>query len=1291
MPPILTFLEPPLATGPSHNHGTREPPFAAIECTTTKGGKLLAETVQNICAMKAYAAWSQEELRITDYALSTHRPRRYHAFVRFAPPKPRTNPKLSEPSTLALRNPLPNPSTLALPSSSTLTPSLTLPLTHSPAPRTTLFARVPSPLKNKVDTAEDNDDGDATPTQGSVHVPVSAKRLSDAMGALAALESKDEGPEQSLTPRTCRRDLGATDLAVSAELRGALKEEQEPKPSETNSPAKEAEQVCGDSKVTEKQHPPPTRHHTHDTPHDAFLFDSMGSHLDAEDEEGEQVHQPIIQVTNAPQEPWDPVDFLRVTTHTVNSGTGNPTYAITEVLDAGKLDKYMTVSCMRAYSNWSPEELRVQDYTSAKPYAPLSFSHMPSATPLTFWPLVSKIQHLHTSLGSQHLVRPAIAWLLECKTVVWDAMARMTEIEGAPETFKKACRELLSEEEMSKVTDLMQELGGVMRCEVGDEEYENEGGLVAELLRAVDEIECVRILEMEFGEIVAKAIKNRNKKSKKVSFSDVGYECLDFLHIPYPGTIAAVESVLPDLKSQLKRLLVEAAESFSAFGIRHLVLSAVQKFRERETQDAESLEKAEDNPETVAVQADELLESSVMPASVAPSAEFETLVRDQPKVTPPVNNEPINVLQPIEQDPVPPVLVALDPPANETEPAVEYEEFQPLLPLATQALHATCLDGAAWEVCLGDRAQAGFKAVGANGGEAVLGNVFVAVMRIARGEWFGDEGLCGGGGAGGKEGGRVPMWEAKVADDLFLLWQVDVTFLELTQTHSQLIKLWGLGPRSEVDKIRTNVVAVQKTYSPERVRRCLARFLAAGANLVFPVVFDDDGGDAGRMLQCDEEEEGVDSLVLCEMAVTAKFIPLSMGFVSSLLVDEAGKGEGREFPFMLSRGEDEIVKRQGSVVVVGRSGTGKTSCSVFRMLDMFFTYVAGGRHQRQAAALRQIFVTASPEFCLRVKNYFARLVKGVGVGGGEGDAAQRVQEFLGKVKTCYESGTAFVDPDAGVTEVVREVQEFVARDESVELFEEGIGDGVAGAGDDATVPASLLQLEDRHFPLFLTYKKFSSMLRNTVGVEGGVQDVAGLFDESVDLEYHTFLHKRWRHMNAKLTHKMDPALVFNEIMGVVKGSVGAARAEKGCLSRDEYVALNERSYGSFKGEVQRGRMYDLFVEYERVKGEEMDAMDRVNESNRAMSQTRYTGPPIHEIFVDEVQDLTMAQLLPLVSICANPERGLMFAGDTAQTISRGSAFRFQALTSMIYGVLEERAGKEFAGRHRPVQYQLTRN
>jgi len=50
---------------------------------------------------------------------------------------------------------------------------------------------------------------------------------------------------------------------------------------------------------------------------------------------------------------------------------------------------------------------------------------------------------------------------------------------------------------------------------------------------------------------------------------------------------------------------------------------------------------------------------------------------------------------------------------------------------------------------------------------------------------------------------------------------------------------------------------------------------------------------------------------------------------------------------------------------------------------------------------------------------------------------------------------------------------------------------------------------------------------------------------------------------------------------------------------------------------------------------------------------------VHTLSVDEVQDLTPAQIMLLKFLCDDAEHGFLLAGDTAQTIAHGVNFRFQ--------------------------------
>lgn len=56
---------------------------------------------------------------------------------------------------------------------------------------------------------------------------------------------------------------------------------------------------------------------------------------------------------------------------------------------------------------------------------------------------------------------------------------------------------------------------------------------------------------------------------------------------------------------------------------------------------------------------------------------------------------------------------------------------------------------------------------------------------------------------------------------------------------------------------------------------------------------------------------------------------------------------------------------------------------------------------------------------------------------------------------------------------------------------------------------------------------------------------------------------------------------------------------------------------------------------------------------------------LHEIYVDETQDFTQAELALLVSLCSEPNK-MFLTGDTAQSIMRGISFRFHDLRSLFF-------------------------
>ena len=73
---------------------------------------------------------------------------------------------------------------------------------------------------------------------------------------------------------------------------------------------------------------------------------------------------------------------------------------------------------------------------------------------------------------------------------------------------------------------------------------------------------------------------------------------------------------------------------------------------------------------------------------------------------------------------------------------------------------------------------------------------------------------------------------------------------------------------------------------------------------------------------------------------------------------------------------------------------------------------------------------------------------------------------------------------------------------------------------------------------------------------------------------------------------LDPALVFGEFVGVIKGSEDTVGMKHRCLDRESYKLLSVRSQGTFSH--KRDDIYNWFMAYTNLKQQrrDYDAADR---------------------------------------------------------------------------------------------------
>ncbi|RIA95504.1 hypothetical protein C1645_480447 [Glomus cerebriforme] len=508
----------------------------------------------------------------------------------------------------------------------------------------------------------------------------------------------------------------------------------------------------------------------------------------------------------------------------------------------------------------------------------------------------------------------------------------------------------------------------------------------------------------------------------------------------------------------------------------------------------------------------------------------------------------------------------------------------------------------------------------------------------------------------------IPVYEVEIPnglEKLKILWQVDYGFSIRNHSLMQLVKIWSVTTnKNQVESTLDNLKSVHKVYTPEHNYRYKVPPKTSNS-VILPMRFEDEEGTRSTndgLYGSEMDNERL--LEVHKMLVTNKFIPLSKNFVKSLILGGSG------FTFNVSKIEYEIINTLKSAIIVGRSGTGKTTCIVFRLVASYLNNkicktpslrgnINGNLYKRQ------IFITVSHNLCRKVKEYFERLLDSVVLAEKELSEA----EFDEYIKNKEKEDEGFDESD----------DNSLLEDDDEEKKQ-------------SEVP-SFRDLTDDNFPLFITYDTFSAMLIKTYGID--VQKCTTIkqkpnveaddaYDEEEEeyrsrsslktpdkswfhfVDYDLFYYKYWLKFSDYYRKKFDPELVYSEFF-VIKGT----NPDVDYLSREDYRKISIKKFPVFR--YNRDDIYDLFERYEKMKVREgdYDSVDRTLAILRAAKMKPLGGPHIHEVYIDECQDNQIVDLALILKLF-NRADNIFMAGDIAQCIARGSSFRFQNLSTLMY-------------------------
>ncbi|KAI5837906.1 hypothetical protein DFP73DRAFT_600345 [Morchella snyderi] len=418
--------------------------------------------------------------------------------------------------------------------------------------------------------------------------------------------------------------------------------------------------------------------------------------------------------------------------------------------------------------------------------------------------------------------------------------------------------------------------------------------------------------------------------------------------------------------------------------------------------------------------------------------------------------------------------------------------------------------------------------------------------------------------------------------------------------------------------------------------------------------FDEGSGEIGQVIKVWRIAEN--SMVRNRNLASSPRFPDKFYMVTQTLLDNCRLGiTNVEYPLVLSEEELNIIKStEASTLILGRSGTGKTTCLIYKL---FGRYVTAGGHE--AGRPRQVLLTRSNVLSDKLEQYTKRLIS-----------------------------TKFGERDLDSDE----------RKDHSNFIAEG----------DKEVNDTVFSVSEECFPLVCTFSHFMKLLENTIRAANRKDfsmvarpDITGrasklksnriqkrLYRRPQNVDFDVFKEEYWPSFPNKLTKGpgISVTLAFMEIIGVIKGSAWTSTTFSP-LSRTEYVSHGHRISPV---SLDRNALYDIYQRYEDIKSQfkDVDDIDRATAVLEAISKNQVLGKRLEgvfdEIYVDEVQDQRLLELMILLSLIKNPNR-IHFAGDTAQSISKDSVFQFKKIKDLIY------ARFPLASTAIPEPYELYKN
>eukprot|EP01041_Mallomonas_annulata_P008009 gene8009-16395_t len=225
-------------------------------------------------------------------------------------------------------------------------------------------------------------------------------------------------------------------------------------------------------------------------------------------------------------------------------------------------------------------------------------------------------------------------------------------------------------------------------------------------------------------------------------------------------------------------------------------------------------------------------------------------------------------------------------------------------------------------------------------------------------------------------------------NDLSLFWSVDIRGHESsiqgsTICYEQEIKVWNLVSDAQIiDQVRRRILRGMESFSEDRVKMSLQVAMNSETGNCQPMSWSK-YSDFQLTTNTIENKDKLETSETESATTLMKFYPLSSSFAERLI--SSNESMKLDLPFTMSSEEESIVSYPGSLFILGRSGTGKTTVMLRRMYienlnslnlchsETEINDIASSATADEIRCCRQMLVTASPILCEAIRKSYKAL------------------------------------------------------------------------------------------------------------------------------------------------------------------------------------------------------------------------------------------------------------------------------------------------------------------------------